>query len=119
MAVLTQRVELHGPPMYYTCDWDAARESVRDLAALDPALAITGHGQPMRGDALRAQLRAVARDFDQVARPAHGRYARRPAVTDMRGVVELPPPVPDATSIGIAATALTVGLLAGSVRRSR
>ncbi|GLC24175.1 MBL fold metallo-hydrolase [Roseisolibacter agri] len=118
-AVLTQRVELHGPPMYYTCDWDAARESVRDLAALDPSLAITGHGQPMRGDALREQLRAVARDFDHVARPAHGRYARRPAITNESGVVELPPPVPDATSIGIAASAVMVGMLAGSVRRSR
>ena len=30
-AVATQRPELHGPPAYFTTDWDAARESVRTL----------------------------------------------------------------------------------------
>ena len=28
--------ELHVPPMYYTKDWTASRDSVRRLAALDP-----------------------------------------------------------------------------------
>ena len=31
LAVMTQRQELRGPPMYFTCDWDAARESVQKL----------------------------------------------------------------------------------------
>ena len=27
-AIMQQRQEMHGPPMYFTPDWDAARESV-------------------------------------------------------------------------------------------
>ena len=38
LAIATQRPELHGPPAYYTTDWDAARESVRRLAALRPMI---------------------------------------------------------------------------------
>jgi len=95
LAAITQRPELHGPPMYFTPDWDESRASVERLAALEPELAVTGHGRPMHGEALRAALHALARDFDQVARPAHGRYRDRPAVTDENGIVSVPPPVPD------------------------
>lgn len=73
-AVLTQKPELHGPPMYFTPDWEASRESVRQLAALQPALVITGHGPAMAGPAMRDALSLLARDFDQVAVPEHGRY---------------------------------------------
>ena len=48
-AALTQRPEIHGPPAYYTIDWSAAEESVDELAALDPLVAVTGHGVAMRG----------------------------------------------------------------------
>jgi glyoxylase-like metal-dependent hydrolase (beta-lactamase superfamily II) len=108
-GALSHRPEMHGPPAYYTPDWDAARESVRRLAALEPELAATGHGTPMRGDRLRRDLEALARDFDQVARPAHGRYVREPAVTDERGVRYLPDPAPDPVPkvlAGVAAVAL-------------
>jgi len=73
-AVATQRPELHGPPMYFTTDWDSARDSVRRLAALRPQLAVTGHGRPLHGEELRRGLTILARDFDTVARPKHGRY---------------------------------------------
>lgn len=75
--VLTQRKELSGPPRYFTPDWDAARESVRQLAALAPSVAMTGHGLPMAGEELTTGLDALARDFDEVARPAHGRSIDR------------------------------------------
>jgi glyoxylase-like metal-dependent hydrolase (beta-lactamase superfamily II) len=71
-AVATQRPELHGPPMYFTTDWDSARDSVRRLAALRPELAMTSHGRPLRGEDLRRGLTVLARDFDTVARPQHG-----------------------------------------------
>jgi glyoxylase-like metal-dependent hydrolase (beta-lactamase superfamily II) len=77
-AVATQRPELHGPPMYYTQDWAAARESVERLAALEPELAVTGHGRAMHGPGLREALHALARDFDRVAVPEHGRYVDAP-----------------------------------------
>lgn len=74
-AVLTQNEELHGPPAYFTTDWDMARHSVRRLQAMQPQWAVTGHGRPMHGQLLRDGLEALARDFDIVARPAHGRYS--------------------------------------------
>lgn len=74
LAVLTQRAEIHGPPMYFTPDWETAKQSVRRLEALQPAIAITGHGVPMAGDELREGLRVLARDFDLMAVPEHGRY---------------------------------------------
>jgi len=78
-SVLVQRPELHGPPKYYTPDWEHARESVRTLAQLDPALVITGHGPPMRGPKMQAALQLLARDFDTIAVPEHGRYVRAAA----------------------------------------
>jgi glyoxylase-like metal-dependent hydrolase (beta-lactamase superfamily II) len=78
-AVAFQRPELHGPPMYYTQDWDAARETVRRLAALEPELAITGHGRAMKGEQLRTALHKLAEKFDEIAVPDHGRYVEHPA----------------------------------------
>mgnify|MGYP001442254465 CR=1 FL=1 len=78
-AVALQRPELHGPPMYYTQDWAAARASVERLADLEPDLALTGHGRAVQGEPFRAALRRLARDFDRVAIPEHGRYVDRPA----------------------------------------
>jgi glyoxylase-like metal-dependent hydrolase (beta-lactamase superfamily II) len=68
-AVALQEPEVHGPPAYFTPDWDAARASVEHLAELGPALAVTGHGPALHGPALAEGLAALARDFDRVARP--------------------------------------------------
>ena len=91
LAVIEQRQEVHGPPMYYTSDWGAAHKSVAALSALNPEIAATGHGIPMSGEPLRAGLRTLLRDFDRVAYPQHGRYARQPAIADSTGVVSVPP----------------------------
>ena len=78
LAVATQRPELHGPPAYFTTDWDAAGESIGRLASLHPAFIAPGHGQPMAGDdALRALVELSER-FDDVARPEQGRYVEHP-----------------------------------------
>jgi glyoxylase-like metal-dependent hydrolase (beta-lactamase superfamily II) len=79
LAVLTQRQQVSRPPAYFTPDWQAARQSVRELAALDPSVAATGHGIPMRGLEMLRQLHILARDFDRVAVPKHGRYPQHPA----------------------------------------
>jgi glyoxylase-like metal-dependent hydrolase (beta-lactamase superfamily II) len=73
-AAATQEPEMHGPPMYFTPDWTSARTSVELLASLEPEAAITGHGQGMRGAEMRAALHLLARNFDRIAVPAHGRY---------------------------------------------
>lgn len=90
-AVLTQSREVHGPPMYYTQDWGAARESVRKLAALAPEVVITGHGPPLKGPEMRAALETLARDFDTVAVPKQGRYVNEPARADETGTKYVPP----------------------------
>jgi glyoxylase-like metal-dependent hydrolase (beta-lactamase superfamily II) len=77
-AAAVQKPEMHGPPMYFTQDWVAARESVRVLATLRPELAITGHGPAMRSNEMRGALRALARDFDEIAVPEGGRYVAEP-----------------------------------------
>ncbi|WP_158046509.1 MBL fold metallo-hydrolase [Skermanella pratensis] len=78
-AVAVQRAEMHGPPTYYTVEWDKAKQSVAKLAALDPALVVTGHGEPMKGPEMRTALHRLADEFDRVAVPRQGRYLRHPA----------------------------------------
>jgi glyoxylase-like metal-dependent hydrolase (beta-lactamase superfamily II) len=73
-AVATQRPEMHGPPKYFTPDWESARTSVQQLAALEPELVVTGHGPAMRGQDMRAALHVLARDFNNLAVPEQGRY---------------------------------------------
>jgi glyoxylase-like metal-dependent hydrolase (beta-lactamase superfamily II) len=120
-AALTQRAELHGPPAYYTMDWRAAEESVKALAALDPEVAVTGHGVAMQGTRLARDLRDLATNFRRRAVPSRGRYVQQPAVTDRSGVVFVPPAVPDRMGravAGFAAVAVAAVALA-AVRRGR
>jgi glyoxylase-like metal-dependent hydrolase (beta-lactamase superfamily II) len=93
-AVALQFAELHGPPMYYTPDWIAARRSVEKLAALEPDLAVTGHGPAMRGPAFSKALHKLADNFDQLAVPPQGRYVGQPAQADATGVTFVPPKKP-------------------------
>ncbi|MBV9124431.1 MAG: MBL fold metallo-hydrolase [Planctomycetes bacterium] len=109
-ALITKPQEVHRPPAYYTPDWQAARQSVEKLALLRPEVAATGHGLPMAGEQLRQGLDELVDDWGLVALPSYGRYVRRPAVIDERGVVSVPPPVFDpqlaaVAGIGIAALA--------------
>jgi glyoxylase-like metal-dependent hydrolase (beta-lactamase superfamily II) len=95
LAVSAQRRELHGPPMYFTPDWVSAARSVATLADLEPEVIATGHGEPLRGAAMRADLADLARDFHHRAVPRHGRYVNRPAEADESGIVSIPPELPE------------------------
>jgi len=90
-AVAMQSPELHGPPMYYTMDWESARASVERLAALEPERVVTGHGPALQGPEMRAALKTLARDFDRIAVPSEGRYVDEPARADKDGVTYVPP----------------------------
>jgi glyoxylase-like metal-dependent hydrolase (beta-lactamase superfamily II) len=94
IAVAQQRVELHGPPMYFTSDWDAARDSVQHLVSMNPSVIATGHGLPLHGGRMIEELRDLAENFDRAARPRRGRYVARPAVMNLSGVVSVPPRLP-------------------------
>ncbi len=74
MAIAQQRPELHGPPAYYTSDWDEAKRSVEKLAQLRPVTVAPGHGLPLGGSHVADAVQQLAADFDRVARPEHGRY---------------------------------------------
>jgi glyoxylase-like metal-dependent hydrolase (beta-lactamase superfamily II) len=117
-AVLVQRRELHGPPAYYTQDWDRARDSFRALARLGPELIISGHGQPWGGPELRDELMAIANDFDRLERPPFGRYTKQPAIADESGVVMVPPDPLPALLAGASAMAAAGALVWMASRRS-
>jgi glyoxylase-like metal-dependent hydrolase (beta-lactamase superfamily II) len=111
--VLVQREIVWRPPAYYTQDWEAAARSVRTLAALEPDIAATGHGRPLRGETMRRALHQLADQFASVT-PRRGRYVRQPAIADEHGVVFVPPavgPGPAAVALGVAA-AVGLGLVA-------
>ena len=68
-AALAQHTELHGPPAYFTSDWEAAKLSVRKLAALEPRIVAPGHGKPLTGDDVPVALHKLAEDFNRIAVP--------------------------------------------------
>ncbi|MES2713444.1 MAG: MBL fold metallo-hydrolase [Pseudomonadota bacterium] len=72
--VATQKEGVFGPPSYFTPDWNAAHASVSRLAKLDPEIAATGHGKPLRGPELRSGLQRLNTGFDDIALPRQGRY---------------------------------------------
>jgi glyoxylase-like metal-dependent hydrolase (beta-lactamase superfamily II) len=72
--VLVQKKEINGPPRYLTTDWQQAWDSVKKLEALQPEIAITGHGSVMSGEELHNGLALLARDFDRLAIPDYGKY---------------------------------------------
>lgn len=121
-AVMTQRVEMHGPPAYFTSDWDAARDSVERLSRLRPNVMATGHGLPLAGKRALDELERIAQQFDVVERPAHGRYAARPAISGPEGVISVPPAVPNPAlrnAVGLAAGLLLAATVVSMARRER
>lgn len=74
-AALAQEPELHGPPSYFTQDWEQARLSVQKLAELEPLIVAPGHGKPLAGANVPETLNRLAAKFDEVAVPEN----RKPA----------------------------------------
>ncbi len=105
IAVATQRREIHGPPAYYTQNWRQAADSVGRIAALQPEILATGHGEPERGPAMRAGLRELSARFAEREVPRFGRYARQPAITDEHGIVSIPPDPLPRVAAGVAVMA--------------
>ncbi|HEX8657761.1 MAG TPA: MBL fold metallo-hydrolase [Hymenobacter sp.] len=112
LGTYTQKQEVHGPPAYFTSDWDAARASVELLARMEPEVAATGHGIPMHGTTLRNQLAELVARFDEVARPKTGRYVPHPATADASGVRSVPPPVVKPWLAALAVAGVTIGAVA-------
>lgn len=62
-AAIAQPPELHGPPAYFTSDWNAAARSIERLADLDPLVVAPGHGKPLSGEGVAGRLRRLAEQF--------------------------------------------------------
>ncbi|PWW38760.1 MULTISPECIES: MBL fold metallo-hydrolase [Paenibacillus] len=73
-SVLLQDKQLHGPPAYFTTDWQAAHRSVQHIRRLEPIVAVTGHGHSLTGEMLRDSLERLDLDFEESAIPDHGKY---------------------------------------------
>ena len=73
-SVLAKEREISGPPAYFTMDWHAAEKSVKTLKDLNPQIAASSHGLPMKGRELTEQLTNLANNFADLAVPEHGRY---------------------------------------------
>lgn len=72
-AALAQQPELHGPPAYFTSDWDSARRSIQELSKLSPTTIAPGHGKPLTGSSVPAALERLAAQFEQIAVPQNRR----------------------------------------------
>ncbi len=90
VSILMQLKKVSRPPAYFTSDWNAARQSVEKLAALNPDTVATGHGHPLKGSKMQASLKRLAENFSDVI-PSSGRYVNAPAVADETGVKYIPP----------------------------
>ncbi len=118
-AVITKKKEFNKPPAPMTIDWTAARHSVNQLAGLRPNVVGCGHGNPITKGNVAAQFAGFAANFST---PSKGRYVRRPAITDERGIVRLPPPAPDPLPKVVAAVgvvALTGAAVMYTMRRNK
>jgi glyoxylase-like metal-dependent hydrolase (beta-lactamase superfamily II) len=67
--VARQTPEIHGPPRYFTPDWEASERSVATLSALRPKTLVSGHGPALAGSAMRAGLDRLAAEFRSIAVP--------------------------------------------------
>jgi glyoxylase-like metal-dependent hydrolase (beta-lactamase superfamily II) len=74
LSVLTQHLDIHGPPRYLTPDWQEAWDSVRKLEQLKPSVAVTGHGIPVKEEWLSENLALLVKDFEKIAIPRSGKY---------------------------------------------
>lgn len=68
IEVLTQKVQMSGPPANMTEDWSLAKESLIKLQALDPHVIAPSHGKPIRGREAKESLSHLIKIFDKLER---------------------------------------------------
>ena len=116
VKLFSQVREIHGPPQYFTQDWNAAAKSIDALAALRPRTIATGHGLPLSGEDVPELLTRFAAEFQP---PAQGRYVDNPALADEQGTYYIPPKPRDPVPMYAAGVALAAMGLAYYATRSK
>ena len=119
ISVATQAKLVCWPPKYFTPDWGSATRSVKALAALEPNVIATGHGQAMYGESARKELHKLVKEFWKQGIPADGRYVKEAATFDEDGVpTHIPSPKGTMwKKLAVAAALFTIGYLI--TRRSK
>jgi glyoxylase-like metal-dependent hydrolase (beta-lactamase superfamily II) len=64
-AAVAQPPELHGPPAYFTSNWNDAIRSIRRLSILRPRTLVPGHGRPLSGSKIEQKFASFAATFGQ------------------------------------------------------
>jgi glyoxylase-like metal-dependent hydrolase (beta-lactamase superfamily II) len=120
LAVVSQTKFVCGPPKYFTPDWGAAARSVKALAAMEPNVIATGHGQSMYGKEARKELHKLAKNFWKQGIPAAGRYVKEAATFDEDGMPTHIPPARNTMLVKILAAAalVTLGVIIYKQRKS-
>jgi glyoxylase-like metal-dependent hydrolase (beta-lactamase superfamily II) len=62
-AAIAQPPELHGPPAYFTSNWNDAIDSIHRLSLLHPVTLAAGHGKPLAGSEVEQKFRSFASSF--------------------------------------------------------
>lgn len=62
-AAIAQPPELHGPPAYFTSNWNDATLSIRRLSLLHPRVLVPGHGKPLAGTEVEQKFQSFATTF--------------------------------------------------------
>lgn len=62
-STIAQAPELHGPPAYFTSNWENAALSIRRLALLQPHILAPGHGKPLAGAEVEEKFAQFATSF--------------------------------------------------------
>lgn len=63
-SMMTQPPELHGPPAYFTTNWDDAAISIRRLSLLHSHILAPGHGKPLAGTTVEQRFAEFASQFE-------------------------------------------------------
>jgi glyoxylase-like metal-dependent hydrolase (beta-lactamase superfamily II) len=115
-GLVSQQQRISRPPSPITYDWEKARNSARTVANLRLRVLACGHGEPMKGESVAAELETFAREFTP---PQKGRYVSSPAEANEHGVVYEPPkPADPLPKIGAGIVA-GIFLLAGVIYSRR
>ncbi|HYJ64659.1 MAG TPA: MBL fold metallo-hydrolase [Parafilimonas sp.] len=113
-SIFLQTKKVSRPPAYFTPDWKAANDSIKQIISLAPEVVATGHGKPMNGKEMRRELHYLHEHFYDEFVPQHGRYAYEAAVADASGLLYVPPPAYNPYTkwlVAGAAAVLTVSVL--------
>ncbi len=114
--LIAWKQEIAKPPSPFNYNWELARQSVLTIAALKPRILACGHGDPVAGENVAAQLEAFAGKFEP---PKHGRYSTEPAHTNENGVFYEPPAPKDNLPKIAAGAAAGVFVVAGLLYNRR